>query len=132
LSPRTLSEKEKRHHSRRKSGKEFIIVTEKRPSSRPAPVSRRSAPQYVTKVGPAYSGSGRSSSRHNRELEREDEETGRDSAESFPQYWYVNILSLFLLRIERAWEKSWRPQKPLIPRKETPTMGCRFGIQADE
>ncbi|KUJ19477.1 uncharacterized protein LY89DRAFT_667425 [Mollisia scopiformis] len=71
LSPRTS---EKKHHSRRKSGKDYV-VTEKKPS-RPAPLSRKTTPQFITKV-PA------SSSRYR---ERDDEERGRDSGESFPQF----------------------------------------------
>ncbi|KAH8791173.1 hypothetical protein BGZ57DRAFT_752763, partial [Hyaloscypha finlandica] len=73
LSPRIHSEKEKRHHSRRKSGREYVVVTEKKPSSRPAPLPHRSTPQSVAKGGRGWSSSGRNRS-------------GRDSGESFPQY----------------------------------------------
>jgi hypothetical protein len=62
-------------------------VSEKK--GRPAPLSRRSTPQYVTKVGPGWSGAkhgGRDRERE-REREREEEERGRDSGESFPQFW---------------------------------------------
>lgn len=52
---------------------------------RPAPLSRRSTPQYVTKVGAAWNGAKQGG--RDRERERDDEERGRDSGESFPQFW---------------------------------------------
>ncbi|TVY41548.1 hypothetical protein LSUB1_G002004, partial [Lachnellula subtilissima] len=79
LSPRTHSEK-KSHHHRRKSGKEHV-ATEKK-ASRPTSLSRRTTPQYVTKVGPGWSGGRGSTSAR----DRDGEEGGRDSGESFPQF----------------------------------------------
>ncbi|KAF8849381.1 hypothetical protein BDZ45DRAFT_718280 [Acephala macrosclerotiorum] len=73
LSPRTL---EKKHHTRRKSGKDYVATSERK-SSRSAPLSRKTTPQFITKTP---SGSGRL------HREREDEERGRDSGESFPQF----------------------------------------------
>ncbi|KAL3424980.1 hypothetical protein PVAG01_04261 [Phlyctema vagabunda] len=74
VSPRTSTDK--RHHVRRRSGKE-VIVTEKKTGGRPAPLSRRSTPQHLPRV----------SSGHNRTKHaREDEESKRDSGESFPQF----------------------------------------------
>ncbi len=82
LSPRTNGEKEKKHHTWKKSSRgETYVVSEKK-SGRPTPLSKRSTPQYITKVGNGHSSSGRQ-----REKEREDEERGRDSGESFPQFW---------------------------------------------
>lgn len=52
---------------------------------RPAPLSRRSTPQHVAKVGAGWSG-GRHGGR-DRERERDDEERERDSGETFPQFW---------------------------------------------
>ncbi|TVY22683.1 hypothetical protein LHYA1_G008536, partial [Lachnellula hyalina] len=66
------------HHHRRKSGKEHV-ATEKK-ASRPTSLSRRTTPQYVTKVGPGWSGGRGSTSA------RDGEEGGRDSGESFPQF----------------------------------------------
>lgn len=71
-----------------------MVVTEKKPSSRPAPLPHRSTPQSVTKGGRGWSSSGRSSSRHrsererdrDRDRERDEDHSGRDSGESFPQY----------------------------------------------
>ncbi|TVY46983.1 hypothetical protein LOCC1_G002887, partial [Lachnellula occidentalis] len=61
-----------------KSGKEHV-VTEKK-ASRPS-LSRKTTPQYVTKVAPGWSG-GRGSAR-----DRDGEEnSARDSGESFPQF----------------------------------------------
>jgi len=75
LSPRTHSEK--KHHSRRKSGKDYVVSEKK--STRPA-VSRRTTPQHITKVAPIWNG--RSSHR-----DRDDDAYGgRDSGESFPQF----------------------------------------------
>lgn len=48
-------------------------------SSRPTTLARKQTPQYVTKV----------SSSASRQRREEDEERGRDSGESFPQFWYV-------------------------------------------
>jgi hypothetical protein len=59
------------------------VLNEKK--GRPAPLTRKSTPQYDTKVKPGWSGA-----KHgvrDRERERDDEEKGRDSGESFPQYW---------------------------------------------
>ena len=92
LSPRNPGEK--RHHSRRKSGKTEYVVNEKK-SSRPATLSRRSTPQYVTKVG--------SSGRSHGHREREDEERGRDSGESFPQFWYVLFIRLCFFPFYGYW-----------------------------
>lgn len=76
LSPRTHSEK--KHHSRRKSGKDYVVSEKK--STRPA-MSRRTTPQHITKVAPIWNG--RSSHR-----DRDDDAYGgRDSGESFPQFW---------------------------------------------
>lgn len=55
---------------------------------RPAPLTRRSTPQYLTKVGAGWSGAkqqGRDKEREQRD--EEEEERGRDSGESFPQFW---------------------------------------------
>lgn len=49
-----------------------------RKSSRPAPLSRKTTPQFITKTP----STGRSEHRR----ERDDEERGRDSGESFPQF----------------------------------------------
>ena len=89
LSPRTLSEKhsEKRssHGTRRKSARDTYVLSEKKPS-RPATISRRTTPQYVTKVGAGYNNEKRPSKAEYRD--REDDGV-RDSGESFPQFWYV-------------------------------------------
>lgn len=53
------------------------MATSERKSSRSAPLSRKTTPQFITKTP---SGSGRL------HREREDEERGRDSGESFPQF----------------------------------------------
>jgi hypothetical protein len=135
LSPRIHSEKEKRHHSRRKSGREFVVVTEKKPSSRPAPLPHRSTPQSVTKGGRGWSSSGRSSSRHrsererdrDRDRERDEDRSGRDSGESFPQYWYVKT-HLFSMQLGEIGTRSWRhPQEPQNPRTQERTPHC--GVQ---
>ena len=52
---------------------------------KPATLSRKSAPQYLTKVGAGLTGPKQGG--RDREREREDEERGRDSGESFPQFW---------------------------------------------
>ncbi|KAE8454315.1 hypothetical protein EG329_005240 [Mollisiaceae sp. DMI_Dod_QoI] len=75
LSPRTS---EKKHHSRRKSGKDYAS-SEKKSSSRPAALSRKTTPQFIPKAP----SSGRAEYRHR---DRDDEERGRDSGESFPQF----------------------------------------------
>ncbi|KAF4635919.1 hypothetical protein G7Y89_g2156 [Cudoniella acicularis] len=82
LSPRTHSEK-KSHHSRRRSGKDYVVAEKK--SARPAPLSRRTTPQYnnTKVVGAGWSG-GRTTS--TRDRDREDEGV-RDSGEGFPQFW---------------------------------------------
>lgn len=83
LSPRTLCEKpqhEKRsHHVRRKSG------NSRDEKKRPATLSRRTTPQYVKTLG-----TGARAAR-DREREREDDAGVRDSGESFPQFWYVDL-----------------------------------------
>jgi hypothetical protein len=58
-------------------------VSEKK--GRPAPLSRKSTPQYITKVGPGWGGAKHGG--RDRERERDDEEKGRDSGESFPKFW---------------------------------------------
>ena len=64
------------------------MILSERKSGRPAPLSRRSTPQYVTKVGAGWS-TGRTKERESRE------EESRDSAgESFPQFWYEDPQSL--------------------------------------
>lgn len=79
LSPRTNTNSEKKHHSRRKSGKDYVVNEKK--STRPAPLSRRTTPQHTAKVAPGWSGR---SSHRDRD---EDAYGGRDSGESFPQFW---------------------------------------------
>ena len=59
------------------------MLSEKK--GRPAPLTRKTAPQYVAKVAPAWAGPKHGG--RDRERERDDEEKGRDSGESFPQYW---------------------------------------------
>jgi hypothetical protein len=94
LSPRTLSEKynekEKKHHSRRKSGKDYggreVREEKKHQHPRPATLSRRTTPQYVRTVGSARP----------REKDHLEDSGPRDSGESFPQFWYVLIFSLSL------------------------------------
>jgi hypothetical protein len=71
---------EKKHHSRRKSGKDYHVSTERK-SSRPAPLSRKTTPQFITKTP----SSGRSE--HRRDDDREERGRDRDSGESFPQFW---------------------------------------------
>jgi hypothetical protein len=127
-----------------------VVVTEKKPSSRPAPLPHRSTPQSVAKGGRGWSSSGRSSSRHrsererdrdrevrDRDRERDEDRSGRDSGESFPQYWYVKTQeSSFFHAARRDWhsfvEKPPGAPKSQNPRKDPPTVGCRFGMQADE
>ena len=58
------------------------MVSEKK--GRPAPLIRKTTPQYIAKVGAGWSGVKQGG---NRERERDDVEKGRDSGESFPQYW---------------------------------------------
>lgn len=76
LSPRTQGHGEKKHHSRRKSGREgerFVVVSEKK---RPSTLSRRTTPVVLPK-------------RRDRERDRDSfvEEDGAGSGESFPQFW---------------------------------------------
>ncbi|KAI9650332.1 hypothetical protein NHQ30_000345 [Ciborinia camelliae] len=61
----------KTHHARRKSGKEYAVVAEKR-SSRPTTLHRRTTPQTIPKVG--------------RSKERENQYVEKDDGESFPQF----------------------------------------------
>ncbi|KAH6664973.1 hypothetical protein B0J14DRAFT_492931, partial [Halenospora varia] len=79
LSPRTHHSEKKSHHSRRKSGKDYVAAEKK--ASRPAPLSRKSTPQHNTRTVSGWS-SGRSSTR-DRDSQ---EESARDSGESFPQF----------------------------------------------
>jgi hypothetical protein len=128
-----------------------VVVTEKKPSSRPAPLPHRSTPQSVAKGGRGWSSSGRSSSRHrsererdrdhrdhrDRDRERDEDRSGRDSGESFPQYWYVKTLPFSMQLGEigtRSWRNTQEPQNPKTPKpkKGPPNVGCRFGMQADE
>ncbi|CZS99528.1 uncharacterized protein RAG0_07896 [Rhynchosporium agropyri] len=76
LSPRTHTNSEKKHHSRRKSGKDYVVCEKK--ATRPTPLSRRNTPQHTTRLVSA----GRSSHRDR----DEDVYGGRDSGESFPQF----------------------------------------------
>lgn len=72
LSPKMSSEKnteKKTNHVRRKSGKDYAVVAEKR-TSRPTTLHRRVTPQ---KVG--------------RSRERESHYVEKDNGESFPQFW---------------------------------------------
>ncbi|TGO19228.1 hypothetical protein BTUL_0005g00770 [Botrytis tulipae] len=74
ISPRTSSEKnteKKTNHVRRKSGKEFAVVAEKR-TSRPTTLHRRTTPQVITKAA--------------RSKERESQYVEKDNGESFPQF----------------------------------------------
>lgn len=74
LSPKTSSEKntdKKAHHVRRKSGKDYAVVAEKKPS-RPTTLHRRVTPQVITKAG--------------RSKERESQYLEKDNGESFPQF----------------------------------------------
>ncbi|KAL2064377.1 hypothetical protein VTL71DRAFT_4871 [Oculimacula yallundae] len=75
LSPRTHTNSEKKHHSRRKSGKDYVVSEKK--STRPAPLSRRTTPQHTARLA-----TGRNSHRDR----DEDVYAGRDSGESFPQF----------------------------------------------
>ncbi|EKD17582.1 hypothetical protein MBM_04443 [Drepanopeziza brunnea f. sp. 'multigermtubi' MB_m1] len=79
LSPRTYTEK--KHSSRRRSGKDVVVIVSEKKALRPAAVTRKTAA-----VHPIRGGGYNSSSRSQKE-QHEDE--GRDSGESFLQFWYV-------------------------------------------
>ncbi|KAI9047953.1 hypothetical protein LZ554_007755 [Drepanopeziza brunnea f. sp. 'monogermtubi'] len=76
LSPRTYTEK--KHSSRRRSGKDVVVIVSEKKALRPAAVTRKTAAVHPIRVG------GNSSSRSQKELLHEDE--GRDSGESFLQF----------------------------------------------
>jgi len=80
LSPRTATGKDEKHsksshHHRRKSGQNH--THSERKASRPAPLSRRTTPQYVPKVGPGFNGG------KTKEAPKEREDA---DGESFPQF----------------------------------------------
>ncbi|RDW65257.1 hypothetical protein BP5796_09949 [Coleophoma crateriformis] len=78
LSPRAPSDK--KHHARRKSGKEGSTMSERKHSTthvhthRPATLTRRTTPGHIHKISPA------------KKQHKEEEEERRDSGESFPQF----------------------------------------------
>jgi len=84
-------------------------VVEKK--GRPAPLSRRTTPQYATKVGAGWSG-GKST------RERDREEDGvRDSGESFPQFWYVLLFFAVRLGGGSGFRNGWGG-----------SVGCRYMV----
>ncbi len=123
LSPRTHSEK--KHHTRRKSGKDYVVTSEKK-STRPAALSRRTTPQHITKVAPGYS-----SSRTQRDR---DEDGGRDSGESFPQFWYVVLFAFFYPPQGQRLGGKGQGKGGLPPgTRGTPqNVGCMSELTADE
>lgn len=79
------------HHSRRKSGNTSMTektVTATDPSrygKRPTTLSRRQTPVAAQKLGKSH-----------RDREREWQDSWDDDRESFPQFWYVNMICLSL------------------------------------
>lgn len=61
-----------------------MVTTNEKKTSKPAPLLRKTTPQYVTKSGSAWNNT--NTSRRDRDRERDDEDRGRDSGESFPQF----------------------------------------------
>lgn len=85
-SPGRHSHHDKAAHQRRKSGQ--LAVSEKK-ASRPAPLSRRTTPQFITKVGAGWSG-GKNMGKAERDSRHFEEEDFRLSGEGFLQYWYAS------------------------------------------
>lgn len=84
------------HHQRRKSGHasgnssmtDLRKAEHKTTTSRPAPITRRTTPQVMQKLG---------KNPRDREREWEDERLFDEERESFPQYWYVSNFVFCLL-----------------------------------
>lgn len=115
-SPAKLATHDRPAHQRRKSGP---LVVSDRKAPRPAPLNRRTTPQFVTKVGLGWSG-GRSMGKCEKDaLGLEDADL---HGEGFLQYWYAHSKSV--VGHWRLTSGSPTCEKQLDPNENLSTLYC--------